>query len=380
MTRVRPRVCFLFIAQTHQILHSLPIAVELARHWPEIDVELLASDPEHLAYMEEVQRKLGVTRLKARLLGPRWLRNLRLKGSSTPPKAAMLVANLPTFAGYDAVITPERTTALIRRLGVTRPMLVYTQHGAGDRGGVFEPRLGLFDIVMAAGPKYFERLTGGGLVKPENCAVVGYPKFDVVEALAPRPVSPFADDRPVVLYNPHFDVTISSWPAWGLKVLEHFAGQDDLNLIFAPHIRLFEILGAEHHAAVAKFRNHPRIHLDLGGPAAVDMTYTRLADLYLGDSSSQVYEFIKTPGPCVFLNPNHVDWRTDESYQNYYFGPVVEEIGTLGDKLAEALANRADYADIQQRRFADSFDLRPDKTSSYRAAEAIATRLLARLK
>lgn len=380
MTTARPRVCFLFIAQTHQILHSLPIAVELAKHWPQFDVELLASDPEHLAYMDEIQRKLGAPPLKSRLLGPKWLRELRLKGSSTPPKAAMLVANLLVFAGYDAVITPERTTALIRRLGVTRPMLVYTQHGAGDRGGVFEPRLGLFDIVMAAGPKYFNRLTAGGLVKPENCAVVGYPKFDVVEALSPKPASPFADDRKVVIYNPHFDVTISSWPAWGLKVLEHFARKDELNLIFAPHIRLFEILGPEDHAAVAKFRGHPRIHVDLGGPAAVDMTYTRLADLYLGDSSSQVYEYLRKPGPCVFLNPNHVAWRTEESYQNYYFGPVVEEIETLGGKLAEAFATPADYAEVQQRRFADSFDLWPDKSSSYRAAEAIATRLLARLK
>jgi hypothetical protein len=378
MTARRPRVCFLFIAQAHQILHSLPIAVELARGWPQFEVELVASDAGHLVYMDEIQRKLGAAPLKQRLLGPGWLRKARLKGSSTPPKAALLAANLALFAGYDAVATPERTTALIRRLGVKRPMLVYTQHGAGDRGGVFEPRLGLFDLVMAAGPKLFRRLTADGLVKPENCAVVGYPKFDAVEALTPHPKNPFAGERPVVLYNPHFDLSLSSWPAWGLKVLEHFAADERYNLIFAPHIRLFEVLGPEQHAALERFRGHPRIHIDLGGPAAVDMTYTRVADLYLGDASSQIYEFLRTPRPCLFLNAHQVAWRGDESYRHWLYGPVIERIEALGEALPEAMRTHPAYLEAQTRGFAESFDLRPGETSSHRAAEAIATRLLAR--
>src|SRR5690606_12625292 len=120
-------------------------------------------------------------------------RNVRPGRATTPPKAAMLIANAGTLGRYDAVVTPERTTALLRRLGVRRPKLVYTQHGAGDRGGPFEPRLGLFDLVMAAGPKQRDRMVDSGLVAPENCAMVGYPKFDIVEALSPQPKSPFTD-------------------------------------------------------------------------------------------------------------------------------------------------------------------------------------------
>jgi hypothetical protein len=61
---------------------------------------------------------LKVPPIPARLLPPPWLRDLRLKGSSTPPKALMLAANARRLGRYDAVVTPERTTALLRKLGV----------------------------------------------------------------------------------------------------------------------------------------------------------------------------------------------------------------------------------------------------------------------
>src|SRR5205085_183045 len=99
--------------------------------------------------------------------------------------------------------------------------------------------------------------------------------------------------------NPHFDRSLGSWTAWGPQILRAFAGQRDFNLIFAPHLRLFGSRPAEAIAALAPFREHPGIHIDLGDTtAAIDMTYTRLADVYLGDASSQVYEFLRTPKPC----------------------------------------------------------------------------------
>jgi hypothetical protein len=370
-----PRVCFLYIAQTHQILHSLPIAVELARGWPEIQVEIAATVRDHLDYVDAALTRLGGAPIKRRLLGPAWLRGLRLRGASTPPKAAMLAANLPVFAGYDAVVTPERTTAMIRRLGVKRPMLIYTQHGAGDRGGPFEPRLKLFDLVMAAGPKQRDRMVEAGLVRDEDCAVVGYPKFDIVEALAPRPRSPFSDDRPVVVYNPHFDPSLSSWPAWGRQVLEQFAADGRYNLIFAPHVRLFDGASAAELRELEPFRNHPRIHIDLGGPAAIDMTYTRLADIYLGDASSQIYEFLKTPRPALFLNAHGVAWQGDESYRHWRYGPVLDRADGLTVAVDAARRGHKDYLAEQRAGFAESFDLQP-RSSSLRAAEAIAVRLL----
>jgi hypothetical protein len=371
---IRPKVCFLYIAQTHQILHSLPIALALARGWPEVEVEIAATSAEHLDYVRGLLNDLGGAPIPCRLLPPSWLRNLRLRGSSTPPKALMLAANARRLGRYDAIVTPERTTALLRKLGVKDSLLVYTQHGAGDRGGPFEPRLRAFDLVMAAGPKQRDRMIDEGWVAPGACAMVGYPKFDIIDALPSSPLPVFPDAKPVVLYNPHFHPTLGSWPRWGRQVLERFAADARYNLIFAPHIRLFDGAPPKTIEALTPFLDHPRIHVDLGGPAAIDMTYSRAADLYLGDVSSQIYEFLRTPKPCVFLNPSNVVWQGDESFHHWRYGPVLDSVDGLIDAVAQAQRTHGDYRDVQVRGFAESFDL-TETPSSVRAAQAIVDRL-----
>jgi len=370
----RPRVCFLYIAQTHQILHSLPIAIALASGWPGVEVEIAATSQEHLDYVRGLLAALDAPPIVSRLLPPSWLRNLRLKGSATPPKALMLAANARRLGRYDAIVTPERTTALLRKLGVKDSLLVYTQHGAGDRGGPFEPRLRTFDLVMAAGPKQRDRMIDEGWVAPDACAMVGYPKFDIIDALPSSPLPVFDQVRPVVLYNPHFHPTLGSWTRWGREILEQFAADKRYNLIFAPHIRLFEGAAPRTIEALAPFVDHPRIHLDLGGPAAIDMTYTRAADIYLGDVSSQVYEFLRTPKPCLFLNAQGVAWQGDESFHHWRYGPVLDEAEGIVDAVAAAQASHGAYVEVQRQGFAESFDL-TDTPSSQRAAQAIADRL-----
>jgi hypothetical protein len=371
---VRPRVCFLYIAQTHQILHSLPIAIAMANGWPEIEVEIAATTAEHLAYVRGLLNDLGGLPIHCRLLPPTWLRDLRLRGASTPPKALMLAANARRLGRYDAIVTPERTTALLRKLGVKDSLLVYTQHGAGDRGGPFEARLKAFDLVMAAGPKQRDRMIDEGWVTPGACAMVGYPKFDIIDALPSSPLPVFPDARPVVLYNPHFHPTLGSWPRWGQRVLEQFAASQRYNLIFAPHIRLFDGADPKTVEALAPFLDDPRIHIDLGGPAAIDMTYTRAADIYLGDVSSQVYEFLRTPKPCLFLNTSGADWQGDESFHHWRYGPVLDEVDGLVDTVADAERTHDDCREVQMRGFAESFDLQ-ETPSSVRAAQAIVERL-----
>jgi len=370
----KPKVCFLYIAQTHQILHSLPIAVALARGWPDISVEIQATTQDHLDYVRALLRASNGPELAMSLLGPQWLRNLRFKEASTPPKALMLAANAWALGQFDAIVTPERTSALLRKLGVQKPLLVYTQHGAGDRGGVFEPRLRQFDLVMAAGPKQRDRMVEGGWVRPENCAMVGYPKFDLIDALPGSPLPVFPKARPVVVYNPHFHATLGSWSRFGVDVLRAFADDDRFNLIFAPHIRLFDGASEEMLQTLAPYRNNPRIHIDLGGPAAIDMTYTRAADIYLGDVSSQVYEFLRTPKPCLFLNASNAAWQGDESFHHWGYGPVLNSTDHLVDAIEAARLGHGSYLAAQKAGFAESFDLTATP-SSHRAAAAIAEKL-----
>ena len=52
-----------------------------------------------------------------------------------------------------------------------------------------------------------------------------------------------------------------------------------------------------------------RVIVDLDSHRLNDMTYTNAADIYLGDVSSQVYEFSTQPRPCVFINAHGVAWQ-----------------------------------------------------------------------
>lgn len=349
-------------------MHSLSAALELARGAPEIAVTVAATDPEVLAFAQATITRLGGASISWRLLGPAWLR----RGRGVPPKLPILVANARWLAGFDAIVTPERTTAALRQMGVRRPKLIYTQHGAGDREGPFEPRLARFDLVFAAGPKQRDRMVGEGWIAPERCAVVGYPKFDLVERLGASALPVFQTPRPVVLYNPHFDSKLGSFPRWGEKILKAFADQQDFNLIFAPHARMFGDRSPDDIPALAPFIGQPGIHIDLGAsPAAVDMTYTRAADIYLGDVSSQVYEFVLAPRPCVFLNAQGASWQGQESYRHWRFGAVVEEVSALMPALSAAEANQDLYHAAQIESRAYTFSLEPPN-ASIRAADAIA--------
>ena len=365
----RAQVGFLYIAQAHQVLHSISVAVELARSRPDIDVSVLSTHEDGLSYARATVKALGGAPITWALLGPAWLRDAHKLGQA-PMKLPMLAANAWRLRRFDMLVAPERTTTALRWLGPSRQKLVYTQHGAGDREGPFEKRLGLFDLVFAAGAKQRDRMVDEGLVGPEACAVVGYPKFDVVDALPRSRPPPFAYDRPVVLYNPHFASRISSWPLWGPDVLAAFADQQDFNLVFAPHVRLFEGQAAADIPALAPYLGHPSIHIDLGSRAAVDMTYTTLADVYMGDVSSQVYEFIRQPRPCLFLNANDASWVGAESYRHWRFGPVIDTVDGLLPKIRGAQQTLPLYAQEQIESFAYTFDTN-GCSASRRAADAI---------
>lgn len=372
----RPRVCFLYVAQKHHVLHSLSVAQELACRWPQLAVEVAATDEAVLRYARSVMRKLGGAPVSWRLLGPSWLRVFRSRG--VPWKVPMLAANRRALAGFDVVVTAELTSSMLADKRRAGPAFIYTHHGAGDSPIAFEPRLRRFDLVFAAGRKQRDRMAAEGLVPQEHCPIVGYPKFDLVDRLdAPRPAL-FRERRPVVLYNPHSEAALSSWPIWGRQVLAAFTRQSDYNLIFAPHLRLFGGRTPKQIPELADFIGRESIHMDTAGSsAAVDMTYTQLADVYLGDMSSQVYEFLRIPRPCVFLNVRGACWRDCESYRHWRFGPVVEDLSRLLHTIDEARTTHALFRPEQLRGLAETFDV-SELSSSRRAAAEIAKLALRR--
>ncbi len=377
------RICFLFNHdQTHQLAHSLPIALALAARGthqvvlayakPAIRTEIeRQADPAMLARLSLVQLKLkrGGSQLLAGALE-------RLVPAT---KLLLYRDNLDFFASFDAVVVSEKTSLLLKtRYGLSDLKLIHTRHGAGDRAIGFNRESAVFDLVLVSGSKIAERLIAEAGLAPEQIALVGYPKFDLCAGNRFEGTFP-APERPVVLYNPHPSPKLSSWFKHGAAVMAAFRNLDRYNLIFAPHVMLFErqwvvTLDPPSLARVRppgpEYRTQRRIHIDPGSAASSDMSYTNRADIYLGDVSSQVYEFLRTPRPCLFLNSHGVNWQDDPNYLHWRAGPVLDSPASLLDAIDAAVTAHPAYAPTQQALIDATFSL-SDTPSAERAADAI---------
>lgn len=377
------RICFLFNHdQTHQLAHSLPIALALAARGEHRIVVAYARD----AIRKEIERQADPA-----LLAKVELVHLTLKRGGSQALAGLLERvvpatklliyrdNLDFFRSFDAVVVSEKTSLLLKtRYGMGNLKLIHTRHGAGDRAIGFNKQSAGFDLVLVSGPKIRDRLIADAGLAPEQIALVGYPKFDLCadNRFAGRFPAP---DRPTVIYNPHPSPKLSSWFKHGASVLAAFRGQDRYNLIFAPHVMLFErkwvvTVDPPSLARVQppgpEYAREPRIHIDTGSAASSDMSYTNRADIYLGDVSSQIYEFLRAPRPCLFLNSHGVDWQGDPNYLHWQAGPVLANADGLLDQIDAALAAHPGYVPAQHSLIDATFSL-SDRPSAERAADAI---------
>jgi hypothetical protein len=378
------RIGFLFNHdQIHQVAHSLPIALALARR-PDFDGEIIiATTNERLA--SEVSR-LGAPLVGTRIehvglqLKPGSARLARLFGAIAPAaKVLVYKDNLDFFRSLDVLVVAEKTSLILRRAhGLVRPLLVHTRHGAGDRAIGFDKHSTGFDHVLCSGEKVRQRLIRDAGVLAEDISVVGYPKFDLARPSVQMMQG--AARKPVVLYNPHLSPHLSSWYRHGRAVLDFFVDNDDYQLIFAPHVMLFERrlvisidkLRIDRPGRLdARYLRSPNIHIDLGSRACTDMSYTNAADIYLGDVSSQVYEFLYRPRPCLFLNSHAIHWQGDPNFAHWTTGPVIDNPTQLARGLRQAIdTHGSQYLPIQRSLRAQSFDI-TDTPPSERAAEAL---------
>ncbi|MBO9696065.1 MAG: hypothetical protein J7499_07685 [Sphingopyxis sp.] len=363
------RTLFLFIGEPHQIFHALPIAAEMAMAGEEIEVAVASGD--HLRMVEQVALAYPGFAPRITLLGQRGLaRWLRDWGLFRNPRLPMLFGALPFLRQFDAIVVPERTTTAIRHFLPRKTRLIFTPHGAGDRAIMLDPRDRHFDYVLVAGEKSEQRLLDAGTIRPGRYAVNGYVKLDLMPRLQATREPLFANGRPTVLYAPHFKRDLSSWDRFGRDIINWFAGQDRYNLVVAPHVRLFAEASDAERTAVAELAVTGKISIDLASDRLFDMSYTSGADIYLGDVSSQVYEFLATPRPCLFLNAHGVDWRGDPDYLFWTLGDVVNDLADLPGALDQAPARHPLYAAAQGERLAESIGGNP-AGAARRGAEAI---------
>ena len=101
----------------------------------------------------------------------------------------------------------------------------------------------------------------------------------------------FLNENTTVLYNPHFNEEIgaNSWKNFGLSLLEFFKNNKNYNLIFAPHPNLKLAYDL---SVVDEFKSESNILIDLSSEKLINLYYEPYTDLYVGDNSSQMYEYV----------------------------------------------------------------------------------------
>lgn len=339
--RPAPGVLVVAIGEAHQLLHILGPAKELFRNGIRTDILVATKWHEDLIETHAPELMAHIIRTPLFYDG----RPLH----HCPPRLPNLLLSLGHITGYDAILTPERTSTILKKiLGKRCPKLIHILHGAGDRAQGYEDRIRFFDLIFVAGQKDYDAFLNYGLATAENCHVIGYCKFDVLPVSPPRF---FSNDLPTVLYNPHFDAELGSWLKFGPELVDAFARSRDFNFIIAPHLRLrgkgrrlLERLSVSHSA--------PHLRFDGGSLHSINMDYTRTADIYVGDVSSQVYEFLQTPKPCVFLNAQGAVWKDNAFYRHWTFGKVASSPQEALDLIKSASVDHGTYRDVQEAGYA----------------------------
>jgi hypothetical protein len=368
------RVGFLFIGGAHHMLHLAPVAVELARKRG-VAVDLFVGCAEDAAALDRVLARLGERMPIEILPTPSWARLLpAIRPAWSALKVPRILAGWRMLTRMDVLVTAERTSTIIKRLPGRTPALVHIPHGAGDRAQGFESRIGLFDHVIVAGEKDRERMTAAGLVTCENCSVSGYVKLAAILAAngrTGRQSRLFDNPFPTILYNPHFVPHLSSWQKFSERLVADVVGDGGFNLIIAPHVRLRERLSDAHRAALHRLGENERVLVDLGSERSTDMTYTLAADIYVGDVSSQVYEFVHRPRPCVFLNATEADHIGDPDFTFWNFGEVVADPAAVLPALRRAADRHVEFRAVQEAAVLRAFGP-PGVDAPGNAASAIA--------
>jgi hypothetical protein len=345
------RIGFLAISQAHQFLHWLPAALRLAEE-PDVEVTVLATSAAGIDFIRSYDPD-GLLRIRKL-----WVPSLRPDGLFSPPKRRLsLLMHSRTIGRYPVLVTTETTSSLLYRLPGFKSRMIHLKHGAGDREGGYNPKHKHFDLTLVNGPKDKERLIERGLADDENCLVVGYAKYELV-----RPVEAPASGRPMALYNPHFDEKLGSWFRHGpavVKAMEQIPGWE---FVVAPHVK---VKGGPEVVSAA-----PNVLVDLGSSRSIDMSYTEAASVYIGDISSQVYEFLRRPRPCIFLNLDRIDWQSSENYAHWRLGQVIDRVEDLGPALDRAADLQPSFEAAQIEATSRSIDTSAEPASE-RQARAI---------
>lgn len=335
-------VAFLFLGEMLLVPHLYPIVEALAELSDRV-IDLWVSTSAHEELMGPWVTALG--RADVRIRRAPGFRHVAGGGFNPPlpAKLPMLARLLPHLSNCPVAVCAEQTSLWLPRLLPLSTRFVKTSHGVGSMSARDDRRRRAAALMLVPSERERQTYLDRGF-PPSQVVATGYVKAGFRHRSHRR--LPFATERPVLLYTPHWQKHRSSWWHWGRAIIERLVASDRYNLILAPHQRLVE-QAPSLRDILAKVASLPHVHADIDSFAMVDGSYTAAADIYLGDTSSQVVEYLMRPRPCVFLNPRRAAWRDGPIYAQWHCGEVVEDLAELLPALACAPGLHPQFAPVQ---------------------------------
>ncbi|MBA7730631.1 hypothetical protein HV169_16280 [Citrobacter freundii] len=229
------------------------------------------------------------------------------------------------------------------------PKLVWLLHGIISNDNPFYKDWNC-DLVVSPQIGLIEKLRASTSFPHDSKMYTNaYLKYDLIKRQqSNRIINVFQQKKYTVLYNPHWDNGSgqSSWFKFGIEILEFFYNRKDINFIFAPHISLAKFYDIK---IPNKYTSCENIHIDLKSEDLVRGTYISQADCYLGDVSSQYFEFIlcKPNIDAIFFNVAGLDWHASSVFSYWNDGVVISDVKSLDEALVSAGLNKK----VRQKRF-----------------------------
>ncbi|MCP1242431.1 hypothetical protein GOB86_07515 [Acetobacter lambici] len=352
------KIAFIYIAEPYQCYHTATVASALASI-PNTQVVEYYSFPETPLHLRRIRHSLNLPDLPQKPFPKSWkTKALKHARRHDQERTLVLKENIEELNRYDAVIATEYSAGILKKMGLTKPKLILLMHGAAGRYVKDQYLVPEFDLVLLSGAKEEAFFESRGLLAHNSGRIIGYPKFDVFAAMRHDNTIHFENGHLFALYNPHCQRALTSASKWMMPLIQGFRAQinkpDGYNLVVAPHIKMFH-KGFGFKERALKRQQGPGILVDTGSPAMLDMTYTSQAALYIGDVSSQIYEFLAIPRPCVFLNPRKIPWKNDPHFVYWTLGDVVDNIHDLMPTIANAAKRHALYRPAQEKFFQEAF-------------------------
>jgi hypothetical protein len=356
---IPPRIYFCYNQSIHHIYHSLFVAIELSNLQTKNEVMVFSTSREASAIIE---KELAVIPNRVKFI------KVHHPGYNKTAFNANWFVFWCRLRMHNpmAVVVTDYFDNVFRQL-LLKTYWVYLPHGLINREFGSNPHIHDYDLVILPSDRDYQEMEKR-IGRLKNTVVAGYAKLDYFHYHQLSKPKLFKETKPIVIYNPHFDEQLSSFYDQGQELLKALSATGKYNVIFMPH----PDLASKYPALVNLARQLTKV-IVVDRPS-INLDYFSVADLYITDVSSSVFEWLYFHKPALFFNTKKADWRHSQYYPSWILGAVAEDIPVLLAAVGQALQHPEEYQEQREEVFNRSF-ANKDKKVSRLIAEVIWNKL-----